>query len=197
MTSNHFIWIGLVALLVFWAVGAYNRLVRLKNTIVNVFGQVDVQLKRRYDLVLALVEAVRRYLPHDTAALGAVTLASNQARSASDAARRRPTSTKAVTALSEAEVSMSSSLGRLFVAAQARPEFKIDETTKGLIEELTNTDNKARFSQQTYNNAVQDYNTAQGEFPTVLLARLFGFGPSAMLQTTQNSEEFRALHMQL
>lgn len=197
MTSNHFIWIGLVALLVFWGVGAYNRLVRLKNTIVNAFGQIDVQLKRRYELVFKLVEAAKKYLPHDTATLEAVTLASNLARSAGDAARRRPTSTKAVTCLSEAEMSMSGSLGRLFVAAQAHPEFKADETTMGLVEELTNTDNKVGFSRQTYNEAVRDYNNAQGEFPTVLLARLFGFGPSAMLQTTQSPEELQALHMQL
>ena len=189
MTSNHFIWIGLVALLIFWGVGAYNRLVRLKNTIVNAFGQIDVQLKRRYDLVFKLVEAAKKYLPHDIATLEAVTLASKLARSAGDAARRRPTSAKAVTALSEAEVSMSGSLGRLFVAAQADPEFKADETTMGLVEELTNTDKKVSFSRQTYNEAVRDYNHAQGEFPTVLLARSFGFGPSAMLQTTQSPQE--------
>lgn len=197
MTTAHFVWIGLVALLVFWAVGAYNRLVRLRNTIANAFGQIDVQLKRRYDLIPNLVEAARKYLSHEAATLEAVTLARNQARSASDAVRARPTNAKVVNNLSVAEATLSSSLSRLLVVAEAYPDLKADAVIKGLTEELTSTENKVAFARQAYNDSVLDYNNAQAEFPAVVLARLLGFGPSAMLQATQTAEERQGLRIQL
>lgn len=197
MSVNTLVAIALVALFVFWAVGAYNRLVRLKNTIANAFGQIDVQLKRRYDLIPNLVEAARKYLSHEAATLEAVTLARNQARGASEAVRSRPTNAAAVTALASAEDALSGSLGRLFVVAEAYPELKADDTIRELSEELTSTENKVTFARQAYNDAVLDYNNAQGEFPAVLLARLFGFGPSAMLQATQSPEERQTLRIQL
>ena len=197
MTTAHFVWIGLVALLVFWAVGAYNRLVRLRNTIANAFGQIDVQLKRRYDLIPNLVEAARKYLSHEAATLEAVTLARNQARSASDTVRARPTNAKAVNKLSVAEATLSSSLSRLLVVAEAYPDLKADAVIKGLTEELTSTENKVAFARQAYNDTVLDYNNAQAEFPAVVLARLLGFGPSAMLQATQTAEERQGLRIQL
>lgn len=197
MTTAHFVWIGLVALLVFWAVGAYNRLVRLRNTIANAFGQIDVQLKRRYDLIPNLVEAARKYLSHEAATLEAVTLARNQARSASDTVRARPTNAKAVNNLSVAEATLSSSLSRLLVVAEAYPDLKADAVIKGLTEELTSTENKVAFARQAYNDSVLDYNNAQAEFPAVVLARLLGFGPSAMLQATQTAEERQGLRIQL
>ena len=197
MTTAHFVWIGLVALLVFWAVGAYNRLVRLRNTIANAFGQIDVQLKRRYDLIPNLVEAARKYLSHEAATLEAVTLARNQARSASDTVRARPTNAKAVNNLSVAEATLSSSLSRLLVVAETYPDLKADAVIKGLTEELTSTENKVAFARQAYNDSVLDYNNAQAEFPAVVLARLLGFGPSAMLQATQTAEERQGLRIQL
>ena len=197
MTTAHFVWIGLVALLVFWAVGAYNRLVRLRNTIANAFGQIDVQLKRRYDQIPNLVEAARKYLSHEAATLEAVTLARNQARSASDTVRARPTNAKAVNKLSVAEATLSSSLSRLLVVAEAYPDLKADAVIKGLTEELTSTENKVAFARQAYNDTVLDYNNAQAEFPAVVLARLLGFGPSAMLQATQTAEERQGLRIQL
>ena len=197
MSVNTLVAITLAALFVFWAVGAYNRLVRLKNTIANAFGQIDVQLKRRYDLIPNLVEAARNYLSHEEATLEAVTLARNQARGASDAVRSRPTNVAAVTTLANAEEALTGSLGRLFVVAEAYPELKADATTCELSEELTSIENKVTFARQAYNDAVLDYNNAQGEFPAVLLARLFGFGPSAMLQATQSPEERQTLRIQL
>jgi LemA protein len=197
MSVNTLVAIALAALFVFWAVGAYNRLVRLKNTIANAFGQIDVQLKRRYDLIPNLVEAARKYLSHESATLEAVTLARNQARTASDAVRSRPTNAAAVTTLADAEQALSGSLGRLFVVAEDYPELKADETIKDLSEELTSTENKVSFARQAYNDAVLDYNNAQGEFPTLVLARLFGFAPSAMLQSTHNEEERQTLRIQL
>lgn len=197
MSVNTLVAIALAALCVFWAVGAYNRLVRLKNTIANAFGQIDVQLKRRYDLIPNLVEAARKYLSHESATLEAVTLARNQARSASDAVRSRPANAAAVTALAAAEQALSGSLGSFFVVAEDYPDLKADGTIRELSEELTSTENKVTFARQAYNDAVLDYNNAQGEFPTLVLARLFGFAPSAMLQATQSAEERQTLRIQL
>ena len=184
-----------LAIVIFWAVGAYNRLVRLKNIIANSFGQIDVQLKRRYDLIPNLVEAAKKYLQHERDTLEAVIAARNQARNASDAVRSRPANAEAVLALSAAEQALDGSLGRLFAIAEAYPELKGDETIRELSEELTSTENKVTFARQAYNDAVLDYNNAQGQFPAVLIARLFSFAPSAMLQATQNATERETLRI--
>ena len=197
MSMASLVLIALAALLVFWAVGAYNRLVRLKNTIANAFGQIDVQLKRRYDLIPNLVEAARKYLQHESSTLEAVTLARNQAKSASDAVRSRPTHAGAVVALAAAEQALDSSLGQLFALAEAYPDLKADQTIRDLSEELTSTENKVAFSRQAYNDAVLDYNNAQGQFPALLIASLFSFAPSAMLRSTQNDEERDTVRIQL
>ena len=197
MTSNNLILIALLAVLIFWAVGAYNRLVRLKNVIANAFGQIDVQLKRRYDLIPNLVEAAKKYLQHEQSTLEAVTLARNQARTASDAVRSRPASAQAVTVLAAAEQALAGSLGRFFAVAEAYPELKADQTIRELTEELTSTENKVSFARQAFNDAVLDYNNAQGQFPTVVLARVFGFMPSAMLQATESPVERQGIRIQL
>ena len=197
MTSTQLISIALLAVLIFWAVGAYNRLVRLKNTIANAFGQIDVQLKRRYDLIPNLVEAAKKYLSHERETLEAVITARNQAKSASDAVRSRPANALAVTTLAVAEQALSSSLGQLFALNEAYPELKADETIRELSEELTSTENKVAFARQAFNDAVLDYNDAQGQFPAVLIAKLFSFAPSAMLQATESAEERKAVRTAL
>jgi len=197
MTLTTLVLIAVVALLVFWAVGAYNRLVRLKNIIANAFGQIDVQLKRRYDLIPNLVEAARKYLQHERDTLEAVTLARNQAKSASDAVRSKPADAAAVMALATAEQALDGSLGRFFALAEAYPELKADETIRELSEELTSTENKVAFSRQAYNDAVLDYNNAQGQFPAMLIASVFSFAPSAMLRATQSDAERDTVRIQL
>lgn len=197
MSLQTIVSLTLLAMLVFWAVGAYNRLVRLKNVIANAFGQVDVQLKRRYDLIPNLVEAAQKYLAHEQAALEAVIAARNQARSASDAVRSRPGKADAVIALAAAEQTLDGSLGRLFALAEAYPDVKADQTVRELSEELTTTENKVGFARQAYNDAVLDYNNAQGQFPALLLARLFGFAPSAMLQSTEDVAERQAVRTKM
>jgi LemA protein len=187
----------LLAMLVFWAVGAYNRLVRLKNISANAFGQIDVQLKRRYDLIPNLVDAARQYLKHELVTLEAVISARNQARSASDALRSRPGKADAAMALAAAEQTLDSSLGRLFAIAEAYPELKADQTIRELSEELTSTENKVGFARQAYNDAVLDYNNAQGQFPALLIARAFGFAPSVMLRATQSAAERQAVRIQM
>ena len=197
MTPTQLISIAVLAVLVFWAVGAYNRLVRLKNIIGNAFGQIDVQLKRRYDLIPNLVEATKKYLSHERETLEAVITARNQAKSASDAVRSRPANALAVTTLAVAEQALTNSLGSLFALNEAYPELKADETIRDLSEELTSTENKVTFSRQAFNDAVLDYNNAQGQFPAVLVAKLFSFGPSAMLQATESAEERKTVRIAL
>ena len=182
MTTTTLVSIAVLALLVFWAVGAHNRLIRLKNTIANAFGQIDVQLKRRYDLIPNLVEAAKKCLAHENATLEAVIAARNQAQGASDAVRSRPANAEAVLALVGAEQALDGSLGRLFAVVEAYPELKADSTIRELSEELTSIENKIAFARQTYNDTVLDYNNAQEQFPALLIAALFGFKPAAVLQ---------------
>ena len=177
------------------AVGIYNKLVALRNRFKNAYAQIDVQLKRRYDLIPNLVEAARKYLQHESSTLEAVIAARNQAQSASDTVRAGPTRASAVVALAAAEQALDGSLGRLFALAEAYPELKADQTIRDLSEELTSTENKVAFSRQAYNDAVLDYNDSQGQFPALLVARLFGFAPSAMLQATQTAAERDAIRI--
>ena len=197
MSFQTMVYITLLALAVVWAVGAYNRLVRLKNSMANAFGQIDVQLKRRYDLIPNLVEAAKKYLQHEQETLEAVIAARNQARSASDRVASRPGQADAVIALAAAEQTLGGSLGRLFALAEAYPDLKADQTIRELSEELTSTENKVGFARQAYNDAVLDYNNAQGQFPALLVARMFGFVPSAMLQATENAVERQAVRIKM
>lgn len=197
MASQTLVMIAVMALLVFWSVGAYNRLVRLKNTIANAFGQIDVQLKRRYDLIPNLVEAAKKYLQHERDTLEAVITARNHARAASDAVRSKPSSAAAVLGLAGAEQALSGALGGLFALAESYPELKADETIRELGEELTSTENKVAFARQAYNDAVLDYNNAQGQFPAVLIARLFGFAPSVMLRATESVAERQTVRIEM
>ncbi len=196
MSTTSLVAIVVFSLLLFWAVGAYNRLVRLKNMIGNAFGPIDVQLKRRYDLIPNLVEAAKKYLLHERDTLEAVMAARTQASSASDAARSRPTHAPEVMALAVAEQALDGSLARLFAVAEAYPELKADNTILELSEELTSTENKVAFARQAYNDSVLAYNNAQAQFPALLIARLFGFAPSAMLQATESAAERQAARVQ-
>ena len=177
-----------VALLV-WAVAIYNRLVQLRNRIANAFGQIDVQLKRRYDLVPNLVEVARGYLQHEAATLEAVIQARGQAQGAAAAARAAPTSAGAVGALAVAEQALGASLGRLMVVAEAYPDLKADATMQSLSEELTSTENRLGFARQAFNDQALEFNNEATQFPALIVARLLGFTPAPMLQATLNDAE--------
>ncbi|MFT5934045.1 MAG: LemA protein [Hydrogenophaga sp.] len=179
--------IGLLVL--FWAIGAYNRLVRLKNAIANAFGQIDVQLKRRYDLVPNLVEVARKYLTHEAETLEAVIAARNHARSAEQSAVASPLNVVALGALVGAEQMLGGALGRLFAVAEAYPDLKADQTMRELSEELASTENRIGFARQAYNDHVLEFNDAAAQLPTVILARLFSFLPQAMLASTSSDAE--------
>ncbi|MBC7991750.1 MAG: LemA family protein [Rhizobacter sp.] len=189
-------WIVL-AVLVFWGVGSYNRLVRLRNVIGNSFAQIDVQLKRRYDLIPNLVEVARKYAAHERETLEAVTAARNQAKAAADVARSRPATAGAVTSLAMAEQVLGGAMTKLMALVEAYPELKADQSLRELAEELTSTENKVAFSRQLFNDATLDYNTAAQQFPTSLMANLFGFREAAMLQSTASDTERAAVRVQL
>ena len=186
-----------IAVLVFWGVGAYNRLVRLRNIIANSFAQIDVQLKRRYDLIPNLVEVARKYAAHERETLEAVTAARNQAKAAADLARTRPAAAGALTSLSMAEQVLGTSLGKLMAVVEAYPELKADQSLRELAEELTSTENKVGFSRQLFNDATLDYNNAAQQFPTSLMASMFGFREAAMLQSTASEAERATVRVQL
>ena len=177
-----------VALLV-WAVTVYNRLVQLRNRIANAFGQIDVQLKRRYDLIPNLVEVARGYLKHEAATLEAVIQARGQAQGAAAAARSAPASASAMGALAAAEGVLGGSLGRLMMVAEAYPDLKADATMQSLSEELTSTENRLGFARQAYNDQALEFNDAATQFPDLIVARLLGFPPAPMLESTQTAEE--------
>jgi len=189
MSVAAWIVLGLVVVVALWAVSAYNRLVELRNRIANAFGQIDVQLKRRYDLIPNLVEVARGYLQHEASTLEAVIQARGQAQGAAAAARVAPTNAGAVGALAVAEGALGASLGRLMVVSERYPELKADATMQSLSEELASTENRVGFSRQAFNDQVLEFNNAAQQFPTLIVARLANFTPAAMLESTRSEEE--------
>jgi LemA protein len=192
MTATGWILAAVAAGVLMWAVAAYNGLVQRRNRIRNAFGQIDVQLKRRHDLVPNLVEVARRYLAHEAATLEAVTRARGAAVSAAEGARDRPTDAAAMGLLAQAEQVLGGSLGRLLAVAEAYPDLKADETMRALGEELVSTENRIGFARQAYNDEVLAYNDAALRFPDSVVARLFGFAEAGMLQSTQSEQERQA-----
>lgn len=188
---NVITWILLAIGLVmgFWAVGAYNRLARLRNAIANAFGQIDVQLKRRHDLIPNLVEVARQYLAHEAQTLEAVIAARNQARSAEQTAAGNPFSSGALGALVGAEQVLGGALSRLFAVAEDYPDLKADQTMRELSEELSSTENRIGFARQAYNDHVLEFNDAAQQFPALIVARLFNFQPQPMLESTTSDAE--------
>lgn len=163
-------------LFVIWAVGIYNNLVTLRNRFKNAFSQIDVQLKRRFDLIPNLVEMVKGYMAHERGTLEAVIQARNQAVSASAKAAADPGDAGAIRGLMAADAALTGGLGKLFALAEAYPQLKADANMRQLQEELTSTENKVSFARQAYNDAVMVYNTAREIFPAVVIANFCNFG---------------------
>lgn len=172
---------GLVALIVFvmMVVGIYNRLVKLRERYKNAFSQIEVQLKRRYDLIPNLVETAKAYLSHERETLEAVIQARNQAMAGLTAAASNPGDAGALLSLQGAESALSGALGKLNVVMEAYPELTGNENMMQVSEELTSTENKVAFSRQAYNDAVTNYNTARLSFPAVLVAGALGHASDA------------------
>ena len=162
------------------AVSAYNKLVSFRNRYKNAYAQIDVQLKRRYDLIPNLVETAKGYLKHERGTLEAVITARNAAASANTRAAQNPGDASAMKEISSAESALSGVLGRLFALAEAYPNLKANTTMLNLMEELTSTENKISFARQAYNDAVMSYNTRREVFPTNFIANTFNFGPAEL-----------------
>jgi len=186
----------IVAAAVFWAVGAYNRLVSLRNRFKNAFAQIDVQLKRRYDLIPNLVETAKAYMKHERETLENVIRARNSAVTANAAAAANPGSATAIQGLTAAEGALSGALSKLFALAEAYPDLKANQNMMQLTEELTGTENKISFARQSFNDSVMTYNTAAQQFPTNVIAGMFAFTPAELLQATENEEERQAVRVQ-
>ena len=189
-------WIVLVTLGL-WLLAAYNRLVRSRNEIANAFAQIDVQLKRRYDLIPNLVDVARKYVQHERETLEAVIAARNTAKGAEEAARAKPADAARIGALAGAEGVLAGALKQLAVVVEAYPELKADASLRELSEELGHTENRIAFSRQAFNDSVLDYNNAAQQAPTNVVAALFSFKPAAMLEATGSEAERSVVRVQL
>jgi LemA protein len=185
--------VGLIAgavilLLLFFFVGIYNRLIALRNRYKNAFSQIDVQLKRRYDLIPNLVEVAKGYMSHERETLEAVINARNAALTASQRAAASPGDPSAMNSLGAAEGQLGGALGRLFALAEAYPDLKANQNMLALQEELTSTENKVAFSRQAFNDAVMVYNTERETFPNVIVANFAGFAPAQLFEIESPKE---------
>jgi LemA protein len=163
-----------------FVIGAYNALVTLRNRYKNAYSQIDVQLKRRYDLIPNLVETAKAYLQHERGTLEAVIAARNVAVTANTRAAQNPGDASAMKELSSAETALSGVMGRLFALAEAYPNLKANTTMMSLMEELSSTENKVSFARQAYNDSVMSYNTRREVFPTNIIASTFNFAPAEL-----------------
>jgi LemA protein len=182
------VFIAIVVVLVLWAVGIYNRLVALRNRFKNAFAQIDVQLKRRYDLIPNLVETAKGYMKHERETLEAVIRARNVALAASQTAAANPADSSAMKGLVSAETGLTGALSRLMVVSEQYPDLKANQNMMQLTEELTSTENKIAFARQAYNDSVMTYNTSRETFPNVVLAGAFGFFPAELFKIEDPTE---------
>lgn len=171
-----------------WGVGVYNGLVKLRNRYKNAFSQIDVQLKRRYDLIPNLVETVKGYLKHESQTLEAVVRARGAAVGASQQAAAQPGDVASMEKLNAAEGALTGALGRLLVVCEAYPDLKANQNMLALQEELTSTENKIGFARQGYNDAATQYNTKREVFPSNIVAGIFNFGEAALFEIADQGE---------
>ena len=189
MSLGGWILIAVIAVAALLAIATYNALVVLRNRFKNAFAQIDVQLKRRYDLIPNLVETVKGYLQHERQTLEAVVQARGNAVSAAGRAAAAPGDPAAMQGLSQAEGVLGGALGRLLAVFEAYPDLKANQNVAALQEELASTENKIAFARQAYNDAVMKYNTKRESFPDNVFAGAFGFREAELLQATESAAE--------
>ncbi|MEM7144590.1 MAG: LemA family protein [Verrucomicrobiota bacterium] len=181
--------VGIPLLLIFWAIGGYNGLVKLRNRYKNAFAQIDVQLKRRYDLIPNLVEVAKKYMAHESETLEAVIQARNTASTAREKVAADPgTDAAAMASLAGAESGLGGVLGRLFALSEGYPDLKANQNMMQLTEELSSTENKISFARQAYNDAVMNYNNKREMFPSSIIAGMFNFVAATMFEVTDEKE---------
>ena len=178
----------LVVVLGLWVAGIYNTLVALRNRFKNAFAQIDVQLKRRYDLIPNLVEIAKGYMKHEHTTLEDVIKARNIALAASQTAAANPADANAMKGLVAAESGLAGAMSRLMVVQEKYPELKANQNMLQLTEELTSTENKVSFARQAYNDSVMTYNTTRETFPNVIFAGMFGFLPAELFKIDDPTE---------
>lgn len=199
MSIGLIVLIGLVALVGIWSVVVFNRLVRGRNGMNNAFAQIDVQIKRRHDLIPNLVNTAKGYLQHERQTLEAVTMARQRASEARTAASApgRQGRTELLESLDRAEAGLNAALGKFALVVEAYPELKADQTIMQLSEELTSTENRIGFSRQAFNDVVNGYNDLIGQFPDSLVATACGFVAAGQLRSTANASERAPVIVQL
>lgn len=179
--------VAFAIIVIIWAIGTFNSLVELRNRVKNAFSQIDVQLKRRYDLIPNLIEVAKKYMSHERETLEAVTQARNLAQSARQSAD--PTNPSSMQSLMSAEAGLGGALGRLIAVSENYPDLKANENMMQIQEELTTTENKVAFSRQSYNDAVLGYNNKRESFPASIIANMKNFNPATSYEVSDEERE--------
>ncbi len=190
-----YIVVGLIVIVIFLFISIYNKLVRLRNYFKNAFSQIDVQLKRRYDLIPNLVETAKGFMKHERDTLEAVIKARNAAQEVNSKVSKNPADGQSMKKLAVAEGALTGAMGKFFALSESYPDLKSDHQMSKLMEELSSTENKVSFSRQAFNDSVTEYNNARELFPNSIVANMFNFQGAVLLESTETSEERKSVEV--